>query len=238
MHTCMRNEYISSYILLGDSSESESRDDCSTDGVLSSSHRSRGDYDSDDHNLVAQFSSSPIPSDGDCHDLALSDHDSYSASVLSEYLNDDACYGVLPDDTSDADSTVPESDSFESEDYNCNDLPADYAFMAESFKEGSSVTVGRAVLSVMEFCINNHLATDDLLKLLQVLCITPNKLPKSVYLLKNFFRNYKRTEYSHDKVCSNCSQDSSHCTCNDPRHGDLIAISITKPLEAIVVSIC
>jgi len=49
--------------------------------------------------------------------------------------------------------------------------------------------IGKAVLSVMQFCTVNYLtykATDELLKLSQVLCITPSKLPKSAYLLNSF----------------------------------------------------
>jgi len=124
-------------------------------------------------------------------------------------------------------------DSSEEEDA---DLPADYA---ESFHEGSDVTVGKAVMLVMQFSIDNHLtykATGELLKLLQVLCVTPNRLPKSVYLLKKFFQTFKRSEYNHNKVCSNCSKDESNCSCNDPTHGDLIIVSIEKSLEVIVSS--
>ena len=70
---------------------------------------------------------------------------------------------------------------------------SDYAFMTESFHERSNVTVGKEVMLGMQFSIDNNLtykAMGELLKLLQVLCATPNKLPKSVYLLKNFFSDF------------------------------------------------
>ena len=250
--------YYNYYNYIGDSSESESSTDSSTD-ILSSSVESGHDHDdysasaecgsnhySDDHNLDAAY---PTSSYDNYRDVP--DYDYCPASaLLSESQTDhneelfDTCDTDSPD-TCDTDSPAGDSDSSESEE-DCNGLSDDYAFMTESFYEGSNVTAGKAVLSVMEFCINDHLtykATDELLKLLQVLCVTPNKLPNSVYLLKKHFRDFKRSEYSfkrseysHNKACSKCRKDSSNCSCDDPSHGDLITIPIEKPLEAIVSS--
>ena len=218
--------------MLGDSSESESSTDNSIErpeSPLPSSNESADDHDHDDQNIVLELSSTS--SYDNHHEFYISDHDnSHPESVFSESLID--CY------VSSSDTSSTNSDSSEAEE-DINGSPADYAFMTESFHEGSSVTVGKAVLSVMQFCIDHHItykATDELLKLLQVLCVTPNKLPRSVYLLKKFFQKFKRFKYSHNKVCSKCNKDNSNCSCDDPSHGDLIVVPIEKPLEAIVSS--
>ena len=217
---------------IGDSSESESSADRFTD---TSSVESSDDHDIDshssgdtghncgDHNTDTDFAGSPISS-YDNH-LSFSDRDCNVATS-------DSCEADSPAaDSDDCNSTESE------EDYNFSS--ADDDFMTGSFYEGSNITAAKAVLSVMQFCIENHLtykATDELLRLLQVLCITPNKLPKSVYLLKKLFRNLKESEYSQDKACFQCSKDSVNCSCDNPSHGDLITIPIQKPLEAIISS--
>jgi len=228
---------------VGDSSESESSADSSTDTSVETvddhdhiinSPSSGGDtgHNRGNHNVDTDFTGSPISSFDNSHSVP--DHDSYAELVLSETQSD--C-NEATSDSCDTDSPAADSDSTESEDYNFSS--ADDAFMTGSFYEGSNITAGKAVLSVMQFCIDNHLtykATDELLKLLQVLCITPNKLPKSVYHLKKLYRDLIESEYSHSKACFQCSKDSVDCSCDNPSYGDLITIPIQKPLEVIVSS--
>ena len=64
--------------------------------------------------------------------------------------------------------------SSESEDE--SGIPSELRFMNKPFHDGSSITLCTAILAIMKFCICNHLsykAMDDLLKLLNLLCITP-----------------------------------------------------------------
>ena len=51
------------------------------------------------------------------------------------------------------------------------------------------LSVGAAVYAIMEFCLQNSLtckAICELLKLLQILYVSPKRLPKSVFILKRF----------------------------------------------------
>ena len=68
------------------------------------------------------------------------------------------------------------------------------------------------------------------------MCVTPNKLPRSVYLLKQLFRKFKGTDYNNRKFCANCNVKADNCSCEMPMFGYLLAIPIEKPLEAIVKS--
>lgn len=89
----------------------------------------------------------------------------------------------------------------------------------------------------MEFCLHNSLtykAIDELLKLLQILCVSPNRLPRSVFTLKKFFEQFNSTKYSYHQMCSNCKEECESCVCNRPSKGDLLHIPIDKSLKAIV----
>ena len=146
-----------------------------------------GDFGHDhDDNLVAGLSYS-----SDNHYFCTSDHVSYSELVINEshcmlspdtgdadstdylgtsesdsasVINESHC--TLSPDTGDTDSTDYRGTSESEEDIDGSSVG--YSFLTEYFCEGSSVTVGKAVLSVMEHCINNltYKAIDELLKLL------------------------------------------------------------------------
>lgn len=77
---------------------------------------------------------------------------------------------------------------------NFSELPENLAYATEALFEGSELSICGAVMAIMKFCLANHLsykATDELLKLLHLLCPAPNKLPQSVYFLKKFFKHFK-----------------------------------------------
>ena len=102
---------------------------------------------------------------------------------------------------------------------------------------GSTVTAGAAVCAIMEFCLNNSLtfkAMDEMLKLLQIIIVHPNKLPRSLYTLRNFFNNFTTMDYTYYKICVNCKEKSDKCHCNKLSTGDLLEIPIDKPLKVIV----
>ena len=141
-------------------------------------------------------------------------------------------------------STVSQSSSSDSEQDSQNEdessVPENFTSLAKPLYEGSKITVATAVFAVMEFCINNHLsykAMDDLLKLLQLLCISPNRLPGSVYLFKKIFKQFKGEEYNSTKVCCQCKEKvDEQCSCETPKIGTLISVPIEKAVQAIVTS--
>ena len=144
-----------------------------------------------------------------------------------------------PDQRSSHDSSAGESENNDSEDSHDSDIPEYFTCMNEPLHQGSTITLCTAILALMDFCLSNRLsytAIDGLLKLLQLLCVTPNKLPRSVYLLKQLFRKFKGTDYNNRKFCTNCNADADNCSCEMPMFGNLLAIPIEKPLEAIVKS--
>ena len=104
---------------------------------------------------------------------------------------------------------------------------------------GSSVTVCGAICSIMQYCIAYKLsysAIGELLKLLQLLCPTPNHLPSSVFLLKKFFNSFKM-KYNDNNLCSNCDAKREHCHCDHPAYDcHLIHIPLQKPLFAVLKS--
>jgi len=59
--------------------------------------------------------------------------------------------------------------------------------LADPIYTGSSITVGSALCALMKFCLHNKLiykAIDELLKLLQILCITPNNSKEIFYSIQ------------------------------------------------------
>ena len=111
------------------------------------------------------------------------------------------------------------------------------AILSEPFHAGSTLTVGTAVCAIMKFYLHNSLtfkATDELLKLLQILCVVPNKLPRSSFTLKKFFSHFTTINYEHYNLCSNRKEKTDNCQCNKSSSGDLLEIAIDKPLKIIV----
>ena len=76
----------------------------------------------------------------------------------------------------------------------------------------------------------------ELLKLLQILCVSPNKLPSSVYQLKEMFNCITSTRYYHCKICTLCRECTDNCHCDKPSVGIVITVSIDKALKTVVTS--
>ena len=106
-----------------------------------------------------------------------------------EQLNDEWCEEVA-NDTQDQLSSQETYDSCseESKDNHDSGVPEDFIFINKPLHHGSTITYFTAIL---KYCLSNHLSQhymDELLKLLQLLCVAPNHLPRSVYLLKNILK--------------------------------------------------
>lgn len=116
--------------------------------------------------------------------------------------------------------------------------PADSIF--NPLYSGSSVSLCGAVSAIMNFCTSAKLPYTDierLLKLLDLLCLSPNYLPKSVFLLKKFFKRYK-FEFSQSEYCSECFELTDECSCTSSAKTTchVVDVPIQKPLEVIVSS--
>ena len=112
--------------------------------------------------------------------------------------------------------------------------------MFEPFYVGSSVSLCGAICAVMHFCRSNKLsytAIADLLKLLEILCPTPNELPKTVYKLKKFIKQYNM-QYDIFEYCSESFQKVEDCSCENGclTTCHMVDSPVEKPLEVIIAS--
>lgn len=151
-------------------------------------------------------------------------------TVSDDCLNEDV------DDNDNDDDDVSSSDC--SPDVT-DDQIFNFSLSSEPFNSESDISLCAAICAVMEFCMNNkstYNAIADLLKLLQLLCPSPNKLPKSVYQLKKMFSNINSSSCEQIKMCTSCAESAETCQCLKPNIGNIVTTSINKPLEAIVTS--
>ena len=92
--------------------------------------------------------------------------------------------------------------------------------------------------AIMEFSINNKLtysAIAELLKLLHLLWFLQLNYPEVFTNLKNV-NYFTSSHYHHRKICTLCKECTEICQCDKPIIGDLLTVSIDKPLEVIVTS--
>ena len=105
----------------------------------------------------------------------------------------------------------------------------------------SSISVSGAICSIMQFCMTFKLtysAIGELLKLFQLLCPKPNRLPATVYHLKKYF-NQCQMSHSYHKICSNCQATKEECNCSHQIfNSHLIHIPIKRQLHSMIKSKC
>ena len=80
----------------------------------------------------------------------------------------------------------------------------------------SRISVSGAICSIMHYCMAYKLpytAIGELLKLLQLLCPSPNHLPASVYQLKKYFCQCQMP-HKCCNICSNCQAIKEECICD------------------------
>ncbi len=88
----------------------------------------------------------------------------------------------------------------------------------------------------MQFSISNKLsytAIGELLKLLGLLCPPDSLLPRSFYIFKKFFQQFKGS-YTHKRVCLKCKKDD--CSCDNLQTAHLVHMDIHKPLQTVMSS--
>lgn len=89
----------------------------------------------------------------------------------------------------------------------------------------------------MQFCLAHKLsyaAISELLKLLQLLCPSPNRLPTTVYQFKKYFNQFQMP-HVYSNICSSCQANVEECRCDHQVHnGHLITIPLKKQLNAVI----
>ena len=155
-----------------------------------------------------------------------------SAEVTSS--KSDSSPSFLPTDSSDnqCDTLSPVSSSSTSHS-KMDDLISD-SHLFEPLYPGAEVTLCGAVCAIMVFWTKYklpYIAIAGLLKLLGVLCPTPNYLSSSFYAIKIFFQQFNSV-HDHEVLCSNCFTCS--CSCTKRHTACLVHLDIQKPLERIV----
>ena len=196
---------------------------------LSSSPHSDTDEDVAELSRASPISDMPTYNEEDILPTNLSD----SASNPSDY--DETSVRSNGDSDTSTHTESGSNDECEEDYYNVS--LEECEILSEPFHAGSTVTVASAVCAIMQFCLHNSLtfkAINELLKLLQILCVAPNKLPRSSFTLKKFFSQFTTINYEHYKLCSSCKEKIDNCKCNTPSSGDLLEIAIDKPLKVIV----
>ena len=103
--------------------------------------------------------------------------------------------------------------------------------------DGSEISICGFNCLVAKFANTHKLtysAIDDLLDLFKFICPKPNLIPTSLYKFKNFFKQFENNS-SNTKFCMKCKnpQDDG-CTCEAPETGQIIAMSVETPLQAIL----
>ena len=185
-----------------------------------SDHHSDLDPEHSDHDSDLDPEHSDHDSDLDAehseHDSDLdpehSDHDSDLDPEHSDHDSD------LDPEHSDHDSDLDldhdsDLDPEYSDDSENSDFDADESMevddMFEPLYDGANITVCGAYCAIMEFkrvCRLPFSAIFMLLKLLQLLCPSGNKLPQSVYLLKKFFQKHS-SQHKKRLYCPECNTE-------------------------------
>ena len=134
------------------------------------------------------------------------------------------------------------SDDSSFDDYSDSDdepIENDNPHLYQPLYSGAEITACGAICAIMQFCTTyklSYTAIGGLLRLLIILCPTPNHLPRSFYMLKKFFEQFQ-SKYTHSKYCIACENLLSDCACINTSHsniGHIVHLDIQKPLEIII----
>jgi len=118
------------------------------------------------------------------------------------------------------------------------------SFLPNGFGEplysGANISVCATYCAIMEFSCSARLpysSTEKLLTLLQLLCPPDNKLPSSMYKLKQFFRSFS-TEYQKIEICRGCGQElpADHTCPQETKKNIVIHLPIQSSLQALTQS--
>ena len=127
-------------------------------------------------------------------------------------------------------------------DLEAGDVSYNLEGMFEPIYENAKVTVCDAYCAIMKFKPQSGCSFTTLgylLQLLQLLCSSGNRLPKSVYMLRTFFKQFGSCK-SRQQDCPHCGKEvigycsNSNCPKSDPNC--FILIDTEKQLQSILSS--
>lgn len=102
----------------------------------------------------------------------------------------------------------------------------------------ADITLCGALCAIMQFCQSNKLtykATDELLKLLHILC-PKSQLPSSFNKLRKFFQQFSGS-CNLKTICTKCNEEGCSCTSQSSTDTAHVAhMDIQKPLQNILSS--
>lgn len=121
--------------------------------------------------------------------------------------------------------------------------------MFEPIYPGATLTICGAYCAIMHFkstCRIPFTVVANLLQLLQLICPSQNKLPRTIYALRRFFDSFK-IEKVKRRFCPTCHKELEindagaltpcNCSCPPIQEPDcLIHMDITKQLKTILCS--
>ena len=144
-----------------------------------------------------------------------------------------------------------ESNESSSDDESIDDSSSDSADDGDKYGEemfepiypGAHITVCGAFCAIMEFkkkCRLSFQTIGLLLQLLQLICPSENKLPRSVYYIKKFFSQFA-PKHQQKKFCSICCTElhqkkCTNCGCKNHDTNYLVDFNIEKALQSVVNS--
>ena len=206
--------------------------DCDNEGDKEDDFVSDKSNNSDEDHVNQNYvSETEFGNQGDNATDEDSDHQNHDRDSSSDVYedNDNEDY-VNADNQSDEDNSS--DDGTFMDDINFDE------YIKQPVYNGTDLTPCAAICSVMQFALSNNFtneAIEKLLKLFKLLLPTPNHLPSSLYKLKTFFSQFS-VPFRHSKIYTTCSSNNEDCHCQlkGQISGNLLQISLAKPLSAVV----
>ncbi len=186
----------------------------------------------------------PEDVDDDQEDSIESDDDEFVDAESDDreelYMEgDDEFEDAESDDREEMDDSESDNDEWDSAESSEDDV-YNLEGMFEPIYESAKVTVCGAYCAIMKFKALSGCSFTTLgylLQLLQLLCPSGNRLPKSVYMLRKFFKQFSASQ-SRQQYCSYCgAKVIGRCPNSDCPKGDpdcFISIDTAKQFQCIL----
>ena len=192
--------------------------------------------DNDREELELDGIESEMEDDDEFVDANESDDREELNSIESEMEDDDEFVDANESDREELDGIESDNDEWNSDDdLEAGNVSYNLEGMFEPIYENAKVTVCGAYCAIMKF----KALSGYLLQLLQLLCPSGNQLPKSVYMLRKFFKQFGSCK-SRQQYCPHCGKavtgycSNSKCPRSDP--DCFISIDTEKQFQSILSS--
>ena len=153
----------------------------------------------------------------------LSNHDSTFTNSYVDSLHDSEDVGSLNNDEDvnllNDDDDYDDDNDYDDNSFNFDEINSKHPFfdnfpgLSTPLYSDSEISISGAVCCIMKFCITYKLsysAISKLLKLLQLLLPSPNRLPTTLYKFKKYF-NQLQMPHVYSNVCSSCQATVEEC---------------------------